>query len=222
MKKKLTRFIIINSIFLIIIILLLIFIDFGFVPGLIFFFPLQILYNTIEYLNHIQKYPLNDLNEYKFNVYQNEFATFDENTQCYYIQIKYNKGIYETYGCDKKMIFDMRYCVFPKNYVRAYFVRNIHFIIIRTKRLSVRYLSKSLRVSKKFKYQNLKIVFTKKNKRKEYWIVKKGKTKLNVIVADICGNIYARQVLMNRHTHCYDKYIPVSEKHYANNKEYHK
>ena len=87
---------------MIIIILLLIFIDFGFVPSLCFFFPLQILYNIIEYLNHIQKYPLNDLNEYKFNVYQDEFATFDENKQCYYIQIKYNKGIYETYGCDKK------------------------------------------------------------------------------------------------------------------------
>ena len=59
---------------------------------------------------------------------------------------------------------------------------------------------------KNFEYQNLKIIFIKGNKRKEYWLIKKGKTKATVIIADIIGNIFSNMILMNAYSHCYDMY----------------
>ncbi|MCI6715904.1 MAG: hypothetical protein SOZ32_00185 [Bacilli bacterium] len=220
MKK--VCFIIFNFILILLMIIFIIFIPYGFIYDLGFFLPILTIVNCIKYQNHIQRYPLNDLKEYQLNVLQDDFALYNENNKYYFIEISYSEGIYRTNGCAKKMIFDMKKCIFPKNYLRAYFVRNIHFLIIKHRKLSLRHLSRSLKVMENFKYQNLKIIFIKENKRKEYWIVKNGKTKINIIIADIIGNVFSNMIIMNKYSHSYDGYKKLSEKYYANNKKYYK
>ncbi len=73
-----------------------------------------------------------------------------------------------------------------------------------------------------FKYQNLKVIFINGNKKKEYWIVKNGKTKINIVIADIIGNVFSNMIIMNKYSHNYDKYRKISEKYYADNKKYYK
>lgn len=128
--------------------------------------PALFLAYIFKYLNHIQKYPLNELREYRFRVLQDEFALYNEKDNCYYINVYNCNGIYKATDCKKQMIFDMGKCIFPKSYLRAYFVRNIHFLILRKRKLSLRYLSKRLKVWDKFKYKNLKIVFIKRKQKK--------------------------------------------------------
>lgn len=220
MKK--VCFILFNFILILLIIIFIVFIPYGFIYDLGLFLPILTIVNCVKYQNHIQKYPLNDLNEYQFNVLQDDFALYNENDNYYFINVNYSDGIYKTSGCEKKLIFDMKKCIFPKNYLRAYFVRNIHFLIVKQRKFSLRYLSRSLVVMDDFKYQNLKIIFIKENKRKEYWIVKNGKTKINIIIADIIGNVFSNMIIMNKYSHSYDKYKKLSEKYYANNKKYYK
>ena len=217
MKK--IYFIVFNVILILLMIIFIIFVPYGFIYDLGLFLPTLTIVDLVKYQNHIQKYPLNDLKEYQFNVLQDNFALYNENDKCYFIEVNYSDGIYKTNGCAKQMIFDMKKCIFPKNYLRAYFVRNIHFLIIKNRKLSLRYLSRSLKVMDDFKYKNLMIVFIKENKRKEYWIVKNGKTKINVIIADIIGNIFSNIIILNIFSHGYDKYKDISEKYYANNKK---
>ena len=68
--------------------------------------------------------------------------------------------------------------------------------------------------------KNLKIIFIKENKREEYWIIKNGKTKINIIIADMIGMVvytedgeefgHLKDVL---ETGANDVYIIDSEKH---------
>lgn len=67
-----------------------------------------------------------------------------------------------------------------------------------------------------FKYKNLKIIFLADKKEKEYWLVKDGKTKINLIVADIMGNPLPMGMLMYRHKTSSDDYKILTEKYYAN------
>ncbi len=220
MKK--VCFIIFNFILIILMIFFIIFIPYGYIYDLGLFLPILTVVNCIKYQSHIQRYPLNDLSEYQFNVLHDDFAFYNEVDKYYFIEINYSNGIYRTNECKKKMIFDMKKCIFPQNYLRAYFVRNIHFLVIKQRKLSLRHLSKSLKVIDNFKYQNLKIIFVKETKRKEYWIVKNGKTKVNIIIADIIGNVFSNMIIMNKYSHNFDKYKKLSEKYYANNKKYYK
>ena len=114
-------------------------------------FPLIIL-NVISYQNYVQRYPLNDLNEYKIDLKKDDFTKYDELRDIYYIVLENDKGFYKTIDCEKKLIFDMTRFFMPKTYLRSYFIRNIHFKIINKDHLPLSYLSKSQRVSLKFKY----------------------------------------------------------------------
>lgn len=159
MKK--VCFIFFNVILILLMIIFIIFIPYGFVCNLGLFLPILTIVDCIKYQHHIQKYPLKDLNEYWFNVLRDNFALYNEGDKYYFIKINYSNGIYKTVGCEKEMIFDMRNCIFPKNYLRAYFIRNFHFLIVNQRKLAIRDLSRSLKVMKNFKYQNLKIIFIK-------------------------------------------------------------
>ena len=68
----------------------------------------------------------------------------------------------------------------------------------------------------KFKYQNLKIAFLTRKKRKEYWIVKKGKTIINPFIADMIGLPFSNRVIMSKYNNSYfTKYEKVYEEDYA-------
>ncbi len=213
MKKII--FITIHIIDLFVIMFFLIFIPYGFIYALMISNPLLIV-DLIKYQHHVQRYPLNDLKEYQFDIKHDNFAVYDEKSNCYYIKIFKSNYIYKTIECEKQLTFNMKNCLFSKNFIRAYFIRNIHFIIIKKKKLPIRKISESLKVSDDFKYKNLKIIFLDDKKEKEYWLVKDGKTKINLIVADIMGNPLPMGMLMYRHKTSSDDYKILTEKYYAN------
>lgn len=61
--------------------------------------PALFLAYIFKYLNHIQKYPLNELREYRFRVLQDEFALYNEKDNCYYINVYNCNGIYKATDC---------------------------------------------------------------------------------------------------------------------------
>lgn len=75
---------------------------------------------------------------------------------------------------DDEFFFDMRGYVFPKIYICSYFIRNIHYPIINNKKLRLSALFKSQNTDK---FEEFKIIFRSRNKIKECFIVKNGKTK---------------------------------------------
>ncbi len=141
MKK--VCFIIFNIILTHLMIIFIIFVPHGFVYDLGLFLPILTIVDCVTYQNHIQKYPLNDFKEYQFNILQDNFANFDEKEEFYYINIYHSDGMYKTISGEKQMIFNMKGCIFPKNYLRAYFVRNIHFLIIKKKIIYTSIIKKS-------------------------------------------------------------------------------
>lgn len=169
--------------------------------------------DLIRYQNHILKFPLNDLSEYLVNLNKDNFSVYNENDQCYYIYVNVNNGIYKTTGSEKELTFDMRGCIVPKTYIRAYFVRNINLYKINKKKLSLNYVLWGLKVDEKFKYKNLKIVFNLINKTKEYWLVKNGKTKSSIIISDIIGSPIVSTLYISRGE--YNKYHKITENNYA-------
>lgn len=79
-------------------IIFIIFIPYGFVCNLGLFLPILTIVDCIKYQHHIQKYPLNDLNEYRFNVLRDNFTLYNEGDKYYFIKINYSNGIYKTVG----------------------------------------------------------------------------------------------------------------------------
>ena len=82
-------FIVVNFTLILLMIIFAIFIPYGFVCSLGLFLPILIIVNCVKYQNHIQRYPLNDLHDYQFNVLQDDFALYNENDKCYFIEVNF-------------------------------------------------------------------------------------------------------------------------------------
>ena len=170
-----------------------------------------LLIDIFSFSSHIKKYPLNNLNEYKFNIFQDKIA--DVVNGIYTISIEKKGNVYFVKSGDKSLKFNMKGCICPINYIRAYFIRNIHFPIYNKKKCSVLRLASSFKVSHKFKYQNLKIRFFINNKVKTYWLIKKSKTKLNFLMKEIIGLPFVHLGLSKR-GHL-SEHFNMNEKNYS-------
>ena len=91
---------------------------------------------------------------------------------------------YFTISGTKQLKFEMKGCLFPKNYIRAYFIRNIHFNLFNKQKRAIIRLGSPFKISDKFKFSNLVIKFNDK-KEKTFWLVKKSKTKVNPLITEI-------------------------------------
>lgn len=213
MKKIL--FLCIHILMFIIIYLLIIKIDNSY--GYICSFPFIVLLFIIDafsFSNHIRKFPLNDFNEYKFSIHKDIIAEKIDNN--YVIVVVKKDGLYIVKSAINELKFNLKGCLFPINYVKAYFIRNIHFPIYNKNKYSILKLSSSLKVTRQFKYQNLKIKFIINGKIKEYWLIKNSKTKLNFIMREIIASPFYYLGLGNRGQ--LSDHINVNEKYYANRK----
>ncbi|MBO4623189.1 MAG: hypothetical protein J5691_04800 [Bacilli bacterium] len=204
-----------NTSNIIIITVFLFYISYGYIYVLGFFLPIMMIVDIIAYQNHIRKYPLNSIREYSFDVKKDNFADYNAADNTYVVCIQNDMRVYNVISGEKSMTFNMKGCFFPISFLRAFFVRNIHFEIINRMKMPIRRISSSLRVHRNFKYQNLKIVIMSKKKKKEYWIVKNGRTVVNIIIADIIGNPFQELIFTNTIHHKYNEYIRVSENYYS-------
>ena len=84
------------------------------------FLPILTIVNCVKYQKHIQKYPLNDLNEYQFNVIQDDFAdiyqSLSNSDGIVFISAVYWSDMTE---CFKAFFDRLRRCDATKNHLLA-------------------------------------------------------------------------------------------------------
>ena len=143
-----------------------------------------ILFDIYAFISHTRQYPLNDYKEYEFKSFIDLVDEIGDGQ--YAIVIEQKGNTYFTISGTKQLKFEMKGCLFPKNYIRAYFIRNIHFKFFNKQKRSIIWLGSSFKVPNKFKFLNLMIKFNDK-KEKKFWLVKKSKTKVNLLISEIIG-----------------------------------
>lgn len=143
-----------------------------------------ILFDIYAFISHTRQYPLNDFKEYEFKSFIDLVDEIGDGQ--YAIVIEQKGNTYFTISGTKQLKFEMKGCLFPRNYIRAYFIRNIHFKFFNKQKRSIIRLGSSFKVPNKFKFLNLMIKFNDK-KEKKFWLVKKSKTKVNLLISEIIG-----------------------------------
>ena len=74
-----------------------------------------------------------------------------------------------------------------------------------------------MRVSQNFKYQNLTITFKDDKNDKKYWLVKSGKTRVNILISEVIGTPFI-WLGLNIRAGNLGKYIRVDERVYVEDK----
>ena len=143
-----------------------------------------ILLNIYAFISHTKKYPLNDYKEYEFKSFIDLVDDIGDGQ--YAIVIEKKGNTYFTISGTKQLKFEMKGCLFPENYIRAYFIRNIHFNLFNKQKRAIIRIGSSFKVSDKFKFSNLVIKFNDKKER-TFWLVKKSKTKVYPLFTEIIG-----------------------------------
>lgn len=173
------------------------------------------LFNNKAFHIHVERYPLNDYEEYRFNVLKDQIKS---NNQIFYIYLyKESKGKYLAKLEDKKLVFDMKGCICPLTVIRAYFVRQFSIAYINKYRMNSDYMGKNIYISKLFKeMKNVYLQFEKKGKIKMMSLIKSYKTRMNMIEKSINGYGYVFWYSSYHGTNRY--YVKISEKDFAERK----
>lgn len=149
-------------------------------------FCFLILFNIQAFYIHVERFPLNDYNEYKINLKQDNFMFDGEN---YYVEVKKNGSLYEINLLDKILIFDMKGCLFPITVIKAYLGRIFIIEYINKFKLYSDWMAKNINISKVFKnYSNIKFIYNKNGKTIERHLIKCGKTQMNILMKSINGH----------------------------------
>lgn len=213
MKKGI--FVSINAILILLIPIYIVFINFpyGFIPSfcnivILFIFDYKI------WSIYISKFPLNDLKEYSFNP-RKDFLIEKEKDN-YYIELYREGNIYYCKINDgKKLLFNMKGCMSPISYIKAYLIRQFYFVIINNNKLKTSVVAKNIYIYPEFEYFNIILKYQNKN----IYLVKKYKTKSSLLMKEInlipMGNpvVPPRCKRPNTYAHC-----KVSENDYVKNK----
>ncbi len=149
-------------------------------------FCFLILFNIQAFYIHVERFPINDYNEYKLNLKQEPFMFDGKN---YYVEVKKSGNLYEVYLKEKKLLFDMKGCCFPITVIKAYLGRQFIIEYINKFKLYSDCMGENLNISKLFNnYVALKIIFNKNGKKIESYLIKCGKTQMNCLMKSINGH----------------------------------
>ena len=168
---------------------------------------------------HLKKYPINDYSEYRFSTHANKITNKAESA--YIIEVAMENEIMTVVSGTQKLVFDVRGCVFPRQLVRAYFLRNIIADAFREKKCNRWRLFLPIVNLKGYTcYYNLKIRFHKCKRSKTYWLVRKGKSIANPIMGMAIASPYF-QVIERRKLFQPKTIVKIKEADYVRNKNAH-
>jgi len=190
-KSKTVRvilFVIVNSILLILFPIMAIFINFpyGYLCWL-FLFCFIFFFNRRAFFIHIQRYPLNCYNEYKFNVLKDKLLI--KNSKLVLELRKENNSQYIVYIQDKQLKFDMKGCLFPITIIRCFLIRQYLMFHINKNNLISDYMAKNVNLMSSFpNHKDILLEYHNGNKIKNYDIIKLFVTKQCLIDKVINGN----------------------------------
>lgn len=174
------------------------------------------LFNIIAFHVHTQRYPLNDYLDYKFNPLKDELIERNNN---FIIEIERKANIYEVRLKEKELIFDMKGCIFPLTIINAYLGRQFIIKYINKYKLISDTMRKNVNISKLFKkYMNVQIIFKNKDKIKKYFLIKKGKTKMNYLMKSINGHGYVTWYITYHKINKY--FVRINEQEFVERKIY--
>ena len=153
---------------------------------------------------YISQFPLNDYNEYKISL--KELMSTDT------IIINNVHNIYYCSAGNIYLTFNMKYCICPIMYIRAYFIRQFLFKHFEKNKIPPDKLDKNYRVldsnyNLKLKYRN-----------KMFFLIKKGITKQNYIIKITNVLIFTDIIRFPRIRYYKKEYYKISEIDYANSK----
>lgn len=216
-KIRITMFIIINLIFISLLPILAICINYpyGYLCWILIL-SFALFFNIKAFHVHTERYPLNNYSEYKFNPLADVLTEMDKN---FIIEIERKLNIYEVKLKEKTLIFDMKGCIFPLTIIKAYLGRQFIIEYINKYKLVSDSMGKNINVSKLFNnYMNIQIIFKNKNKIKKYFLIKDGKTKMNCLMKSINGYGYITWYVTH---HKMDKYfVKITEQEFIERKMY--
>ena len=216
-KIRIAMFIIINLIFVSLLPILAIYINYpyGYICWILVL-SFAFLFNMKSFHIHAERYPLNNYSEYKFKPLVD---VLNENDKDFIIDIERKLNIYEVRLKEKTLIFDMKGCIFPLTIINAYLGRQFIIEYINKYKLVTDTMGKNLNVLKLFtNYMNIQIIFKNKNKIKKYFLIKDGKTKMNCLMKSINGYGYITWYVTH---HKMDKYfVKITEQEFIERKMY--
>lgn len=216
-KIRIIIFIITNLILISLLPILAIWINYpyGYLCWILVFSFLALFYITAFYV-HTQRYPLNDYLDYKFNPLKDELIERNNN---FIIEIERKANIYEVRLKEKELIFDMKGCIFPLTIINAYLGRQFIIKYINKYKLISDTMGKNVNISKLFKkYMNVQIIFKNKDKIKKYFLIKKGKTKMNYLMKSINGHGYITWYITYHKINKY--FVRINEQEFVERKIY--
>lgn len=188
---------------------------YGYLCWILVFSFLALFYITAFHV-HTQRYPLNDYLDYKFNPLKDELIERNNN---FIIEIERKANIYEVRLKEKELIFDMKGCIFPLTIINAYLGRQFIIKYINKYKLISDKMGKNVNISKLFKkYMNVQIIFKNKDKIKKYFLIKKGKTKMNYLMKSINGHGYITWYITYHKINKY--FVRINEQEFVERKIY--
>ena len=188
---------------------------YGYLCWILVFSFLALFYITAFHV-HTQRYPLNDYLDYKFNPLKDELIERNNN---FIIEIERKANIYEVRLKEKELIFDMKGCIFPLTIINAYLGRQFIIKYINKYKLISDTMGKNVNISKLFKkYMNVQIIFKNKNKIKKYFLIKKGKTRMNYLMKSINGHGYITWYITYHKIYKY--FVRINEQEFVERKMY--
>jgi len=209
--KRLSFLIISNIVILILIQLLWLipFLDFGI--NILCFIVLGLnswlIYNYFAVHYYLIQFPLNKLENYRFIV-KKYYLTEDKEL---IFKMEKKGSTYTVFEGENKLIFEMKYCIFPKFIILAYFVRQFQIFIINTRKLDCTKIGNKLRIN--CLSENLKNVYLIYKNRK-YYIVKNYKTHTTFAIQYYNAFYYSPVISRNRG----NNFIKVSENDFEKDK----
>lgn len=118
---------------------------------------------------------------------------------------------YIVYDDENKLVFKMKYCIFPKLIILAYFVRQFNIFIVNNRKLDCTKIGNKLNVN--CFSDNLKNVYIN-YKNKKYYIVKNYKTHTTFAIQYYNAFYYSPVISRNRG----NNFIKVSENDFEKDK----
>lgn len=163
-------------------------------------------------------YPLNNIQQYLFDTKKDDYGEI-KNEQYIIIINQVQKGIFETFYSEKKLIFDLRGFVCKKAYLCSYFVRNYNYNQINKERLKLAKIISSLRLTYLKKYKDVILIIDDK----KYYIVKNSQTKFSFLSRVITYSPFY-EIIIGRSNAGIPKKLryfeKIDEKHYLQYKNY--
>ncbi|MDG0889312.1 hypothetical protein [Paracholeplasma manati] len=148
-----------------------------------------ILFNIQAFYIHVERYPLNNYSEYKIDLKKDGILS---DSTGHYIKVSIKGHIYEVQLLNKVLIFNMKGCFFPFTVIKAYLIRQFTIGYINKHKLVSDYMGKNIDITNLYdNYKCVKVVFNKRNKTCESYIIKDGKTKMNTLMRAINGHGFA-------------------------------